>query len=210
MLRRALLIALVLCALGPLPIRGQGSQPEETDLLATLLNWQPGNVVADVGAGDGKMTLLVASKFVGAAGKVYSTELDAKKLAHLEELATKETNIAALEAAETDTNLPRECCDSIFMRLVYHHLTKPAEIDASLFRSLKPGGLLGVIDEDPRPGTSIPEGVPKNRIGHGVPQKVLIDELTAAGFQVVTARDQWPGRDPAHLMYVVVFRKPRH
>ena len=94
------------------------------------------------------------------------------------------------------------------MRLVCHHLMKPAEIDASLFRSLKPTGLLGVIDEEPAPGTSIPEGVPKNRGGLGVPQKVLIDELTVAGFQVVTTRDDWPKHDAIHQTYCVVFRKP--
>jgi predicted methyltransferase len=198
----------VLCAFGPVPIRGQCTPQEETDRLAALLNWHPGSVVADVGAGDGQRTLLVASKFVGAAGKVYTTELDAKKLAHLKELAAKEKNITALEAAETETNLPPECCDSIFMRLVYHHLTKPAETDASLFQSLKPDGLLAVIDQEPGSGTSVPEGVPKSRVGHGVPQKVLIDELSAAGFRIVTARNDWPCRDASHEMYVVVFHKP--
>ena len=89
------------------------------------------------------------------------------------------------------------------MRLVYHHLTKPAEIDASLFRSLKPGGLLAVIDEEPPPGSTRVEGVPENRGGHGVPQKVLIEEVTSAGFQVVKAEDGWPDKD-----YCVVFRKP--
>jgi predicted methyltransferase len=146
---------------------------------------------------------------VGETGRVYTTELDSKKLAQLEDLAAKEKNITALPAAATETNLPPECCDSIFMRLVYHHLTKPVEVDASLFRTLKPGGLLAVVDEEPSPGSSIPEGVPKNRVGHGVPQKILIEELTAAGFQVVTTRDDWPNHDANHQTYCVVFRKPR-
>src|SRR6185312_16508979 len=86
----------------------------------------------------------------------------------------EEKNITTLKAADGDTNLPPESCDSIFMRLVYHHLTKPADVDASLFRSLKPGGLLAVIDEEPRPGSPRVEGVPENRSGHGVPRKILI------------------------------------
>ncbi len=207
MLRRPFLIALVLCTLGPAPIRGQDTYQEETDRLAALLNWQSGGVVAEIGAGDGQMTLAVAKR-VGATGRVYTTELDPKKLAHLEELAAKEKNLTALQAAETETNLPPQCCDSIFMRLVYHHFTKPAEIDASLFRALKPSGLLAVIDEEPRSGSTIPAGVPKNRGGHGVPQKILIDELTAAGFQVVTTRDDWRTDDSTRQAYCVVFRKP--
>jgi SAM-dependent methyltransferase len=208
MLRRSFIVALALCALGVAPCRGQDTLQQEADRLATLLNWHSGTVVAEIGAGNGKLTLAAAHR-VGPSGKIYSTELDTTALAHLEELAAKEGNVSAVKAAETDTNLPPGCCDSIFMRLVYHHLTRPAEIDASLFRSLKPGGRLAVIDEDPYKGTTIPEGVPKNRGGHGVPQKILISELAAAGFEVETVYNDWPSRDAFHLIYCVVFRKTK-
>ena len=146
---------------------------------------------------------LAAAKKVGPTGRVYTTELDPKLLAHLEELAQANKNITPVKADEAQTNLPEACCDSIFTRLVYHHLTKPAEIDASLFRSLKPGGLLAVIDEELAPGSTRVQGVPENRGGHGVPQKILIEELAAAGFEVVKAQTDWPDND-----YCVVFRKP--
>jgi len=203
MRRRSFIIALVLSAfIVVFACAEENTYQEEADHLALLLNWQSGSVVADIGAGEGQITL-AAAKRVGTAGRVYTTELDTKKLAHLEELAANEKNITALQAGEAQTNLPPECCDSIFMRLVYHHLTKPAETDASLFRSLKPGGLLAVIDREPPPGSSKVEGVPENRGGHGMPQKILIDELTAAGFQVVKRLDDWPSK-----LYCVFFRKP--
>lgn len=209
MLRRCLIVGLALVALGfAAPCRAQDTWKEESGRLADLLNWQPGSVVAEVGAGRGELTELAAQK-VGPSGKVYTTELDTDLLAHLQELAGKEKNIVAVKAAEADTGLPEACCDSIFMRLVYHHLTKPADIDAGLFRSLKPGGLLGIVDEDPAPGSSVPPGVPKNRGGHGVPQKILISELTAAGFEVDKVIDDWPNRDANHPIYCVVFRKPK-
>jgi predicted methyltransferase len=202
MRHRSFILALALSAFIVATGCAQDTYQEEADRLALHLHWQEGGIVAEIGAGKGELTL-DAAKRVGTTGRVYTTELDAKKLAHLEELAAKEKNITALQAGETQTNLPPECCDSIFMRLVYHHLTKPAEIDASLFRSLKPGGLLAVIDEEPAPGSKKVEGVPENRGGHGMPEKILIEELTSAGFQVVKRIDDWPDNH-----YCVIFRKP--
>ena len=203
MRRRSFIIALVLSAFIVASGRAEkNTYQEEADRLALLLNWQQGSVVAEIGAGGGELTL-AAVKRVGTTGRVYATELDTKKLALLEDLAAKEKNLTALQAGEVQTNLPPECCDSIFMRLVYHHLTKPAEIDASLFRSLKAGGLLAVIDREPPPGSSKVKGVPDNRGGHGMPRKVLIEELISTGFQVVKSPGDWPSN-----LYCVVFRKP--
>jgi ubiquinone/menaquinone biosynthesis C-methylase UbiE len=206
MLRRFFIVALALSAMAVVPCGGQDHWQEEASRLATLLRWQPGSVVAEIGAGYGELTLLAAQR-VGPSGKVYSTELDAQALARLKELAAREKNISAVKAGEADTNLPAGCCDSIFMRLVYHHLTKPTEIGASLFRSVKSGGRLAVIDEDPNEGSSVPKGVPKNRGGHGIPQKILISELTAVGFEVETVQSDWPGRNESHQFYCVIFRK---
>jgi predicted methyltransferase len=207
MLRGYLIIVLALSALG-MGIRAQqDTYQEEADRLATLLNWHPGDVVAEIGARKGQLTLAAAQR-VGSTGKVYSTELDVDALTHLDELATKQKNIFVVKAAESETNLPATCCDSIFMRLVYHHLTKPVEIDASLYHSLKPGGLLAVVDEEPSKGSIIPDGVPANRVGHGVPQQVLISELVSAGFEVETVAKDWP-HDEYHQMYCVVFRKKK-
>ena len=209
MRRRLFVIALALSVFIVVPYRAEESTyQEEADRLARLLNWHEGSVVAEIGAGRGELTL-AASKCVGTTGLVYTTELDAKALAHLEEVAVKYKNIAARQATETKTNLPVEGCDSIFMRFVYHHLTKPTEIDASLFRSLKPGGLLAVIEEDPRPGGKVPDGVPKNRIGHGVPQSILIGELNAAGFDTVMTCNDWPLHNVIQS-YCIVFRKSAH
>ncbi|HBZ72588.1 MAG TPA: hypothetical protein DEP35_23780 [Deltaproteobacteria bacterium] len=206
--RRTFILALALCLFVAAPCLGQGHWQEEAGRLATLLNWHPGDAVAEIGAGNGQLTVLAAQR-VGPSGKVYTTELDSTALAHLEELAATTKNITAVKAGITDTNLPPACCDSIFMRLVYHHLTKPAQIDASLFRSLKPGGRLAVIDEDPAEGTSVPKGVPKNRGGHGIPQKILVTELVAAGFEVETVQNDWPGRNEEHQFYCAVFRKTK-
>src|ERR1035437_1173310 len=103
----------------------ENTYQQEGDRLARELSWHEGSAVADIGAGRGELTL-IATKRVGASGQVYATELEPKKLALLEALAAKNKNITALKAGESQTNLPPDCCESIFMRLVYHHFPKPA------------------------------------------------------------------------------------
>jgi tRNA A58 N-methylase Trm61 len=88
MLRRSFIVVLALGALGvAAPCRGQDTWQQEAGRLATLLNWHPGEVVAEIGASHGKLTLLAAQR-VGPSGKVYSKELDPKALAHLEDLVS--------------------------------------------------------------------------------------------------------------------------
>jgi ubiquinone/menaquinone biosynthesis C-methylase UbiE len=167
------------------------------------MDWKPGTIVADIGAGDGRFAF-AAAQLVGPSGKVFATEIDQEKLAALRSEATKRhlTNVIVLDSKEADTNLPAECCDAIFLRRVYHHLTKPAEFDQSLVRSLKPGARLAIIEFPPRSGLGPVEGVPANRGGHGIPQKIVIEELTSAGLQLAKTVDDWPADD-----YLVLFVK---
>jgi ubiquinone/menaquinone biosynthesis C-methylase UbiE len=176
---------------------------DEIDRLATLMQWKPGWAVADIGAGDGSYSF-AAAQHVGASGKVFATEIDSQKLAALREEVKRRNliNVVIEESKEAETNLPSACCDAIFLRRVYHHLTKPAEFDAAILRSLKPGGLLAIIDFPPRQGLEPVEGVPSNRGGHGIPQKIVIEELTAAGLHLEKVVNDWPDRS-----YCVLFVK---
>ena len=191
--KKLLLVGLVCAAAVVFGAQVRGDATEEIKRLAELMGWKAGTIAADIGAGDGKYTF-AAVELVGASGKVFATEIDAKKLAELkEEVARRKlANVMVVESKEADTNLPAGCCDAIFLRRVYHHLTKPAEFDASVVRSLKAGGRLAIIDFAPRAGLEPLEGVPSNRGGHGIPQKIAIEELSAAGLQVEKIVNDWP------------------
>jgi ubiquinone/menaquinone biosynthesis C-methylase UbiE len=203
MKKRKLLLVGLVCAAAAFAMQARGDAADEVRRLAELMGWKAGTVAADIGAGDGAYTFAAAAR-VGAAGRVYATEIDAKKIAELREEVAKRklANVIVVESKEADTNLPAGCCDAIFLRRVYHHLTKPAEFDAGLVRSLKSGGRLAIIDFAPRAGLEPVEGVPSNRGGHGIPQKIVIEELTAAGLQVEKIVDDWPENS-----YCVLFMK---
>ena len=188
-----MLLCLVCAGAAVFGAQVRGDAAEEIKRLAALMDWKPGTIAADIGAGDGKYTFAAVDR-VGASGKVYATEIDAKKLAELRSEVAKRKleNVIVVESKEGDTNLPSGCCDAIFLRRVYHHLTKPVEFDANLVRSLKSGGRLAIIDFAPRAGLEPVEGVPSNRGGHGIPQKIAIEELSAAGLQVEKIVNDWP------------------
>jgi ubiquinone/menaquinone biosynthesis C-methylase UbiE len=186
-----------------LALHARASAAEEIPKLAALMEWKQGTAVADIGAGDGSYAF-AAADIVGTPGRVFATEIDKEKLAKLRDEITKRNlrNVDAVESGDAETNLPASCCDAIFLRRVYHHLTKPLEFDASILRSLKPGGKLAIIDFPPHPEYGRVKGVPKDREDHGIQQKILIDELGRAGFQLDKIVDDWPTRD-----YCVLFVK---
>jgi len=202
-LKRLAYLVLACVATAIFAARVRANAADEIKRLAALMEWKPGTIAADIGAGDGIYTFAAVEQ-VGAAGKVYATEIDAKKLEELraEVAKRKLQNVIVVESKEADTGLSTACCDAIFLRRVYHHLTKPAEFDANLVRSLKPGGRLAIIDFPARSGLDPLEGVPSNRGGHGIPQKIVIEELTAAGLQMEKVVNDWPDND-----YCVLFVK---
>jgi len=183
--------------------RAHADANDEIKRLAAVMEWKPGSIVADIGAGDGKYAF-AAAQIVGSSGKVFATEIDQDKLAKLHSEVAKRhlTNVIVIESKDADTNLPADCCDAIFLRRVYHHLTKPAEFDAALIRSLKSGGRLAIIEFPPRTSLNPVEGVPANRGGHGIPKDVAIQELTAAGFRIKSTVNSWPQGD-----YLLLFEK---
>ncbi len=196
--------AFLFCSfLGVLNSGAAPSQRQEIARLAELMQWKAGTIVADIGAGDGSYSF-AAAEIVGPTGRVYATEIDTDKLKQLrtDVLKRKLANVIVVEGAVDDTNLPSECCDAIYLRHVYHHLTQPEEFDRNLVRSLKIGARLAIIDFPANENLPPVEGVPKNRGGHGIPQKLVVDELTSAGLQVEKVVSDWSRND-----YCVLFVK---
>ncbi|MBI2185712.1 MAG: methyltransferase domain-containing protein [Acidobacteria bacterium] len=180
----------------------------EVPRLVELLQLKPGATIADVGAGFGAWTVAFG-KWTGPSGRVFATDIGEKQLAFLREYTKKEglSNVTVMAGAPASTNLPVNCCDAILIRDAYHHLTQPEAILKSTASALRAGGRLAVIDFPPRPNSEIPEGVPANRRGHGVPPDVVVAEAKAAGLTMVSMNQQWSAQSQPTDLFLLVFRK---
>lgn len=201
--RRLLVIAGLLALGGPVFLLARQHDAADARRVIEALALEPGATVAEVGAGDGDLTLAIA-RHVGDRGRVFTTELGAERVEALRKAAAgaPDRNVEVLEGHASRTNLPPACCDGIFMRAVYHHFGEPQPMNASLLEALKPGGRLVVIDFEPQ-GSSSDD--PKGRDqgdAHGVAPEAVANELRHAGFDVLRT-DRLDGR-----RFLILARKP--
>jgi ubiquinone/menaquinone biosynthesis C-methylase UbiE len=160
-------------------------------------------VVADIGAGDGVLTMPIARE-VGPSGRVYATELGGGSLDRLRTAVAKSglANIEVVEGDPARTNLPPECCDAIFIRNVYHHFADPPAMNTSLLESLKRGGRLAIIDFAPNGAEATSPADRAAGKTHGIGAETVARELQHAGFALVaTERRETQG-------FLLVARKP--
>ena len=176
----------------------------ETDRIREVLELAPGDIAADVGAGEGEWTLGLAEA-VGPTGRVYATEVDLELIEELRELAVEKEleTVTVVEGDQESTGLPESCCDAILLRMVYHHFTDPAAMRADLARALRPGGRLAVIDITPQTSWRDLPDVPE-RGGHGLTPDQLVAEMESDGWTAVRRIDDWSGDADR---FCVVFRE---
>ena len=199
--RKSVVLFLSGAVLAILVLRLTGGDSEtEVERLARVLDLQPGDTVADVGAGDGWLSIEMAA-VVGESGHVFATELSADRRDAIRAAvaAAGLDNVTVVEAGERETNLTPECCDAVFLRRVYHHLTDPAATNASLHAALKPGGRLAIIEIEFNGLLRPLRGWP-----HWTDDAQVVTEVVAAGLNHLETFD-WPLG--AH--YAAVFRKPQ-
>ena len=176
--------------------------------LAEVLQIKPGMTIADIGAGGGAFTVVLGRLF--STSKVFATDIGARQLKEIRDYADREglKNVTVIEGAAASTNLPAGCCDAMFMRDVYHHVTEVDAFTRSLFASLKPGGRLAILDFRPEPGSKLFPGVPANRGGHGIAPNLVEEELKAVGFTHLQTIEKWPP-DEKYPLFLVLFTKPQ-
>ncbi len=160
---------------------------------------QPGQVVADIGAGTGLFTRLFSAA-VGKEGRVIAVDISQKFLDLIQARSREQnqSNVETVLAAADSVRLPADSVDLAFICDTYHHFEFPQKTMASLHRALKPGGRVVLIDFQRIPGTSSDWVLGHVRAG----QEVFEAEIIQAGFRKV--------REETDLLqenYFVVFEK---
>jgi len=138
-----------------------------------------GSAVADVGCGDGYFTFHLAER-VGAAGHVYAVDIDEGALKKLREKAEKEklSQIETIVGAAHDPRLAVESVGVVLVVNAYHEMRDYDLMLAALYRALKPGGRLAIIDGAIEPGQKRDSYFDRHRI----PKEVVREEAEGHGF----------------------------
>jgi predicted methyltransferase len=144
----------------------------EAGRVMKLADIKPGMTVADIGAGEGYYTVRL-SRAVGAKGRVVGQDIMPAVRDGLAQRVARErlANVSVRLGEPADPKLPGNSFDRVMMVHMYHEIEQPYEFLWRLRPSLKPGGLVVVVDAD-RPTQN-----------HGTPPALLRCEFAATGYE---------------------------
>jgi len=168
---------------------------EKPSLVMQNLDLKPGDTVADIGAGSGYFSFLLAP--LVPQGKVLAVDIQQEMLDFVEgrKKLKKVANVETLLGTIEDTRLPEGGVDVVLMVDAYHEFSHPRQMMQSIVRGLAPGGRVVFLEyrgEDP--------AVPIKPL-HKMTVKQLTREMEAVGLERVEVRDFLP------IQHFVVFRK---
>lgn len=171
------------------------------EALARAVALEPGQAIADIGAGTG-LFLDLFSHRAGPKGVVFAVDIAPKFIDHLKDRARKNelTNVRPVLCTDRSTELDVESVDVAFVCDTYHHFEYPKSTLSSLYRALKPGGKLVVVDFERIPGVSREWILGHVRAG----KEVFSQEIRDAGFVFVEEIEV----DGLEENYVLRFAKP--
>jgi ubiquinone/menaquinone biosynthesis C-methylase UbiE len=176
--------------------RAEREEEEAPSRAIALLHLRPGDVVADVGAGSGYMTVRLA-RAVGPTGRVLAVDVQPEMIERLTARVRAEMlpNVTAILGAADDPKLPAASVDLELMVDVYHELAAPQRMLQHLRAALKPGGRLVLLEyrkEDP--------GIPI-REEHKMSVADAKAEIEPEGFTLAEVNEDLPRQ------HILIFRQ---
>ena len=174
-------------------IRDNRERQERCSLMLANLGLKPKMTVCDMGCGNGFYSLPIA-KMLGQHGTVVGVDVQPEMLGFLRKRAESEgiENIVPILGSYHNPRLPPGSIDLVLMVDVYHEFSHPQQMLAAIRKSLKPGGLVVLVEyreEDPK--------VPIKPL-HKMSKAQVNKELVANGFKLAKEFDKLPWQ---HMMF---------
>jgi predicted methyltransferase len=192
------------------------NSPQESDRARKRDEWQrpgevmdalrvkPGHRVADIGCGFGYFTFRLAAR-VGAEGKVYAVDIDKEAIDRVRRRKESEKieEVEPILGESADPRLPNDL-DAVLIVDSYHEFREYNQIAQAVFRSLKPGGRLVIIDGEG------PAGRPRTEYHrlHTIPAELVREEVTRNGFVFKESRPGFYDAEYGKKFYFLIFDRP--
>jgi len=164
-----------------------------------------GSRVADIGCGFGYFTFRLAAR-VGSEGKVYGVDVDREAINKVRERKEREKleQVIPVLGESADPRLPNDL-DAVLIVDAYHEFREFEQTMQAVFRALKPGGRLIIIDGEARAGKPRTE---YHRL-HRIPEEVVREEIARAGFVFKESRPGFYDAEYGKKMYFLIFERPQ-
>ncbi|AFY42214.1 class I SAM-dependent methyltransferase [Nostoc sp. PCC 7107] len=119
---------------------------EQPSKIVGVLDLKPNDVVADIGAGTGYLSFLIAPLL--PQGKVLAVDIQPEMLEIIQvsQQEKKITNVEPILATINNPNLPDASVDLALMVDAYHEFAYPYEVMQGLVKALKPGGRVVLVE----------------------------------------------------------------
>lgn len=177
----------------PWLIREEREREERCSMMLANLGLKNSMTVCDMGCGNGFHTLKIA-QLLQDRGQVFAVDVQPTMLKLLRERMEEQgiDNVIPVLGSLHDPRLPIESIDLILLVDVYHEFSHPEPMLAAMKRSLKPDGMIVLVEfraED--------DSVPIKPL-HKMSKEQINRELLANGYRLVREFDGLPWQ---HMMF---------
>ncbi len=184
-----------------------GQERKMREATINLAHIQPGERVIDVGCGTGTLAITAKLK-TGPTTEIHGTDAAPEMIERARQKALKAGVNVAFQAGLVEAiDFPENTFDIVLSSLMVHHLPPDlkSKAFAEIFRVLKPGGRLLIVDFEP-PQRGLTRTILSLFLGQGMMQidnSTIPPMLTAAGFAGVEK-----GQTEIQMATYITGRKP--
>jgi precorrin-6B methylase 2 len=166
--------------------RDERETEENTTTLFENMNISKTDDIADIGAGSGYHVFRMATR--ATQGTIYAVDIQEEMLTAMRNKKSdgKFANVTLVKGSEKSINLKPNSVDKVLIVDVYHEMSFPYEMMASIKKAMRPNGKLYLIEyraEDPN--------VPIKKL-HKMTEAQAVKELKAVGLILKENKDNLP------------------